>query len=105
MRDRLIELLKQVDEYGDALSEYSEKADYRIGRGVILPPCKVGDTVWYIDRPEMRVVEAVVKGVCYNAHNFFYDIVSEQGYRYAHEDGVYASREEAERALAERSGG
>ena len=42
MRDRLIELLKEQP------SRYSEDiADYLLENGVIVPPCKVGDTVYY----------------------------------------------------------
>ena len=42
MRDRLIELL------GDYL--YSEQiADHLLKNGVIVPPCKVGDKVFFVD--------------------------------------------------------
>lgn len=68
MRDRLIELIVNADTYDtyecklctkddDACDCcYAEKlADYLIERGVILPPCKIGDIVyrnsdfWWID--------------------------------------------------------
>ena len=50
MRDRLIELFeKALDEYGKNnfpcfVSNYL--ADYLLANGVIVPPCKVGDTVY-----------------------------------------------------------
>lgn len=52
MRDRLIELLLQTETF---TSDYSEQArqqaeyktDYLLANGVIVPPCKVGDTIWY----------------------------------------------------------
>ena len=53
MRDRLIELMKQADEYTlrrlitDNKEATAAIADYLIENGVILPPCKVGDTVWF----------------------------------------------------------
>ena len=62
MRDRLIELLKQkvcpgpcfVCEYYDAElkrpREYcaaESKADHLLANGVVVPPCKVGATVWF----------------------------------------------------------
>lgn len=56
-RNRLIELLKQAqDNYCDICAEdlgYKDHepfenyfADYLLANGVIVPPCKVGDTVW-----------------------------------------------------------
>ena len=60
MRDRLIELLNdmQVKGYVSAKNEdeischVSNKniADYLLEKGVIVPPCKVGDTVYVINR-------------------------------------------------------
>lgn len=53
MRDRLIELIKQVP-YGVSVGakftqQFSEKmADNLLANGVIVPPCKVGDTVYVI---------------------------------------------------------
>ena len=59
-RERLIELLRQADfDYSEecvACSEDGYKrmpdladffADYLLANGVIVPPCKVGDTVWF----------------------------------------------------------
>lgn len=51
MRDRLIELVKQVP-YGVSVGakfeqHFCEKvADYLLANGVIVPPCKMGDTVY-----------------------------------------------------------
>ena len=47
MRDKLIELLdgKSIDTKADV--EYV--ADYLLENGVIVPPCKVGDTVYQLD--------------------------------------------------------
>lgn len=42
-RDRLIELISRV-QYLGGLEE--KVADYLLANGVIVPPCKVGDTVW-----------------------------------------------------------
>lgn len=62
-RDRLIELLGlrlpinvrnllgSYDTIGErtlAVDEREKLADYLLANGVILPPCKVGDTVWFI---------------------------------------------------------
>lgn len=54
MRDRLVELIDDYIHYVDVKEWYSEEldeglADYLIEEGnVIVPPCKVGDTVYYI---------------------------------------------------------
>lgn len=48
MREKLIELLKEL-ETEKYLDTYEEQADHLIACGVIVLPCKVGDTVWVID--------------------------------------------------------
>ena len=45
-RDRLIELLFKVTEEIDCPQPH-EVADYLLANGVIVPPCKVGDTVYH----------------------------------------------------------
>ena len=62
MRDRLIGLISSEGyDYDDFIEESHERglsvtedfeewcADHLIANGVILPPCKVGDTVYYLD--------------------------------------------------------
>ena len=56
MRDRLIELLnKKYDHFCDQCgvnkdSHYTESlADYLLENGVIVPPCKVGDVIFFVD--------------------------------------------------------
>lgn len=54
MRDRLIELLKKADEYASGVcTDYDEAqevcAEYLLAEGVIVPPCKVGDKVYYLN--------------------------------------------------------
>lgn len=49
MRDRLIDLLYEAE--GQVNNDYptvEQIADYLIAKGVILPPCKVGDKVYEI---------------------------------------------------------
>ena len=59
MRDRLIELLKKADEYASGVcTDYDEAqevcADYLLAEGVIVPPCKVGQTVFCIRYDKLR---------------------------------------------------
>lgn len=54
MKERLIELLKEADEktFEESLRKkekadlYECTAEYLLAKGVIVPPCKVGDTVY-----------------------------------------------------------
>ena len=43
-RDRLIELLREARE---RYIYTEEQADHLLANGVIVPPCKVGDKVWF----------------------------------------------------------
>lgn len=50
MRDRLIELLEQVEgQVNNDIPSLESIADYLIANGVTLPPCKVGNIVWVDD--------------------------------------------------------
>ena len=105
-RERLIEILKQgscpssyiCDEnckYADLESCYEPRvADLLLSNGVIVPPCKVGDTVYVIgdNKVEERTIEYfVITESCVNARlsDFMeYDI-----------DKIFLTREDAERAI------
>lgn len=104
-RERLIELLKH--EFGTKVSEIT--ADYLLANGVIVPPCKVGDTVYCIAElcgncecfnEPMR--EEFIE-TCRNCEKkeiitcaFDYELIAEFG------KTVFCTREEAEAALAEQ---
>ena len=66
MYNRLVELLNEAtDKYGIYLDKI---ADYLIAHRVIIPPCKPGDTLWYLDyglpkcfmEPEKLIVQDIV---------------------------------------------
>lgn len=122
-RERLIELLKQADEHAvrRLITDYNEaiadNASYLLDNGVIVPPCKVGDKVYYINTQyhialyrnkiyEAKVARMVVTslGVCLVIH-----IKDESGCCEIPDirdfgKTVFLTREEAKKALAERSG-
>lgn len=114
-REKLIELLKsphkaeRLREIGVDIGAYQDDcieamiADYLLANGVIVPPCKVGDTVYYIHEGGYRVYEGKVTNFIYVANKKSFGIHYDGGYgifgRY-----VFLYREEAEKALAERSG-
>ena len=53
-REQLIELLEKYKTYDSAITKVVQRpmvknlADYLLANGVILPPCKVGDKVWFV---------------------------------------------------------
>lgn len=124
MRDRLIELLKSphkaewLRQHGYDIGQYEEDcieamlADFLLANGVIVPPCKVGDTVYVIQLCE--IYECRVNEICMSAGNnnvVVLDrftngfIIRRYGAEYFNAFGktVFLTREEAEKALAERA--
>lgn len=134
MRYRLIELIKEakaIEASGIGCKVSDEYiADHLLAEGVIVPPCKVGDTVYAIS--ESRIEECRVDEVCIygnenivmTEHTCDYDCkgcpFSSWGQDYSGEHScqgeygtysfnfddfgktVFLTREEAEKALAER---
>ena len=129
MRDRLIELVKQKScRYAHCDGECGECknseifddsiesiADHLLANGVIVPPCKVGDTVYYIEgayynskwqtvRP-IKVTEISWK--CDRSGRDLGFALIANGTRYKFSSigkTVFLTKEEAEKALAEREG-
>lgn len=126
MRDRLIKLLEtdvecNKDGHGDcSMCEYKYAddkcahylsniiADFLLANGVIVPQVNVGDKLYYISsvgkivENEVWYVGAFAKGTCYTEEgtpiltSVFLDCDAHRHY--------YFTKEEAEKALAERSG-
>ena len=63
MRDRLIELLVKLIDDLDIRDDFTEEnlADYLLANGVIVPPCKVGQTVWLIKSLNWQQTEWGIK--------------------------------------------
>lgn len=128
-RERLVDLIKKAkrQELIDVLTtdidlvidmprgeEYI--ADYLLANGVIVPPCKVGDTVWFccdeLDEEEGKeklvLYEGTVLGFDLGKDVFWGQCQYNNGLNYLHPvrcfgETVFLTREEAEKALAERS--
>ena len=102
-RERLIDLMigaKRTDPESGSFTEYL--ADYLLEHGVIVPPCKVGDSVY---RPSdcLGVVQFVIISFnIYESEMFFTD--DSENIIYLPDIGktVFLTREEAEQALKER---
>lgn len=108
MRERLIELLKAFrtpicEGLNAKLPDVDAIADYLLAEGVIVPPCKVGDTVYSINRKPLSGHWEDNKYFVDNWGEFkvceipFSLTLWECGWK-----GIFLTKEEAEQALAER---
>lgn len=116
MRDKLIKILQDLalsdDPCVDGLFEWADGiADYLLDNGVIVSPCKIRDTIWYIDK-NYNIQNAEV--TCIDLRGTSKHIIATR-YVWETEETVklalmfeqfnvdyWLTRAEAERALAER---
>lgn len=118
-RERLIELLSKAfnvsdDNYGTPNIE--QVADYLLNNGVIVPPCKINDHVWFIKsafsvlvKPlEARIID--IRGISIE-HNILYESITlynDLARRFTSNDigtKVFLTKEEAEQAIQALKGG
>lgn len=102
MKNRLIELLENnptLDGTDGTSEDFAVCADYLIANGVIVPPCKVGDRIYYIDSTNFIDCE-VVKQISFNHHGKWLVLLDHSCISFD-EIGktVFLTREEAEQAL------
>lgn len=103
-RDRLIELLEQAkikaqDTIGSMNNGFGAwYADYLLDNGVIVPLCKVGDTVYEITTSE-EIKQRKVKDIIYDNDGFRLRLEPYFSYEYYLNETVFLTREEAEKAL------
>lgn len=116
MRDRLIELLQEFTDNNNGGGSNHGRADYLLANGVIVPPCRVGDTVYVIidmDNPARRMLECKVISISMEetGMHFKFQTVKKYLYRYGNFDiddigkTVFLTYEQAEKALAEVANG
>ena len=79
-------------------------ADYLIEHGIIVPPCKVGDTVYYITGIGHNLVKpAKVKEIIIDENGIKDLYMQGDGHNFENSfDIFFLTREEAEKALKER---
>lgn len=119
MRDRLASLLSEAEGLvNNDLPTVEQIADYLIEHGVIVPPCKAGDTIYlpweWKDTSGVAILTvervSITEAVC----SIWTDLRSDdEDYWFVYDCGVFKfddigktvflTREEAEKALAERS--
>ena len=121
MRDRLADLINEAkDEYPAIPTVNCCKptfayylADRLLAEGAILPPCKVGDTVFIIDEgdegSEPYVLDVVITAYGYDVSGFWATLNLPLGLKMSAHFGermfgktVFLTREEAEQALNEK---
>ena len=98
MRDRLIKLIKDIVHpyFAETL------ADHLLANGVIVPPCKVGDTVYYLGGIHKSLVKSATVEEIIASSNGVSDLLvnSENGVTFENSvDIFYFTPEEAEQAL------
>ena len=91
-RGRLKELLKNAPRNTRAF--YDQYADYLLANGVIVPPCKVGDPVYWVDDGKIKCEEVFeisihIDGILIHTKIQFC----------LKPDAVFLTKEEAEKAL------
>ena len=117
MKNRLIELLKQSEFYGEYECkdckntelcnkcslhlDMSALADYLLANGVIVPPCKVGDKVYCIEYNLKIIEEYTVSG--YTIKNGKLALFVFRGIYSAVVSEWFLTKEEAEAELRKRS--
>lgn len=116
-REKLIELLQGLalsdEPCVDGLFEWADTiADHLLSNGVIVPPCKVGDTVYEVQLYRERIQAYKVVTIKYNGHFWYMVWMLKDGKGvYGNLDGfvdsqlgktVFLTKEEAERALKEK---
>lgn len=87
-------------------AKVKELADYLIANGVIVPPCKVGDMVYYITGIGHNIVKpARIKEIIIGEYGIKDLYVAGDGHNFENSfDIFFLTREEAEKDLKDRSG-
>ncbi len=95
MRDRLIELIK------DIVHPYfaEDIADHLLANGVIVPPCKVGDWVYILRNGELHRNHICQMHIAQTYAQTFFSCYGEKFGVEQIGKTVFLTREEAERAL------
>ncbi len=115
MRDKLIELIQ--DAVGGCARHWAEIiADHLLKNGVIIPPCKLGDTVWYISTENLhvafqkelkaRTVKEPIEGILITKDGFYINTYNmEEAKNYfdkVGEDYAYLTKEDADAEIKRR---
>lgn len=105
MRERLIELIQNA--VGGCAKHWAEIiADQLLANGVIVPPCKVGDTVYYFGGCGETIIHAKkVKEIRIDKDGFEFVVMGKYMDFCVSQSEAYFTPEEAEQALEKMKGG
>lgn len=105
MKDRLASLLSEAEGLvNNDLPTVEQIADYLLANGVIVPPVSVGQTVWFV-RNE-KIIETKVEKIALKSKGLHLKLGCNAMYETSCNSigkTVFLTREEAEKALMERS--
>ena len=116
-RDRLIEFIDDFIYNIDVTKWYSEEhdeglADYLLANGVIVPPCKVGDKVWFVVEYDGKhfLDEGEVGSIYKDNGGVWVSARYDSGLHYHHKESdvgksIFLTKEEAEAKLRGLSNG
>ena len=108
-RERLVELLKEVvaiqgSSFGPDDPSYETVAGYLLANGVIVPPCKIGDTMWAIrDFKGIKHPQEGIVSDMYFTKDMSLHIVVKYVARGEFGKTVFLTEEEAQAALAAKN--
>lgn len=80
-------------------AKVKELADYLIANGVIVPPCKVGDTIYQTDG--VRIYTSTIHEITYTLSKVIFVTENTVFDEQAINNSIFLTREEAEKALKE----
>lgn len=109
MRNKLAELLEEASGLiNNDLPTVEQMADYLIEHGVIVPPVKVGQTVWCVlNRTKPQKFQITIVTMSEKHYSFVIEAHKGVYKHYCDQDSVgrvvFFTEQEAEKALAERS--
>ena len=116
-REKLIDLIVSADIslFGTGKPYAEVYADYLLANGVIVPPCKVGDALYFL-YDDTFAYRPKITTYIYETNDWYFDIDqkgtsilprSVRSYKGKHHyylgETVFLTKEEAEKALAERA--
>lgn len=101
-RKRMIELIREAFNVNGGETTVDKAADHLLANGVVVPPCKVGDKIYYLDRYSGEVEEDTVKFFTFTK-NGVRPLLERHNKRfwefYSWGKTVFLTKEEAEQAL------
>ena len=106
MRERLVELLKSTPHVGMSDGVGEMVTDHLIANGVIVPPCKVGQALWFIrtNGSNAKIIETDVEKIVLKHGGLYIKLSCNAMYETSCNSigkTVFLTREEAEKEIKE----